>query len=57
MVANKLLRGALAAALAVALSFSVSGCANDSLADQFKAGGNKNYIGTRIKNLIGCNGV
>ena len=44
MVANKLLRGALAAALAVALSFSVSGCANDSLADQFKAGGNKNYI-------------
>ena len=44
MVANKRLRGALAAALAVALSFSVSGCANDSLADQFKAGGNKNYI-------------
>jgi thiol-disulfide isomerase/thioredoxin len=44
MMANKLLRGALAAALAVALSFSVSGCANDSLADQFKAGGNKNYI-------------
>jgi len=44
MVANKLLRGALAAALAVALSFSVSGCANDSLADQFKAGGNKHYL-------------
>ena len=44
MPTNKLLRGALAVALAVALSFSVSGCANDSLADQFKAGGNKNYI-------------
>jgi thiol-disulfide isomerase/thioredoxin len=44
MALKKLVRGALAAALAVALSFSVSGCANDSLADQFKAGDNKNYI-------------
>jgi thiol-disulfide isomerase/thioredoxin len=44
MALKKVVRGALAAALAVALSFLVSGCANDSLADQFKAGDNKNYI-------------
>ena len=44
MFSKKVIRGAIAAALAVALSFSVSGCANDSLAQQFKAGDNKNYI-------------
>lgn len=38
------LRKILAAALAVSLSLSLSACANDSLADQFKAGDNKNYI-------------
>ncbi|MFM1973852.1 MAG: hypothetical protein RLZZ345_936 [Actinomycetota bacterium] len=44
MAVKKVVRGALAVAVAAALSFSVSGCANDSLADQFKAGDNKNYI-------------
>ena len=33
-----------AAALAAIISLSLSGCANDSLAEQFKAGDNKNYI-------------
>ncbi|MEN9749018.1 MAG: hypothetical protein RL149_96 [Actinomycetota bacterium] len=38
------LRKAIAAALAVSAVFSLSACSNDSLADQFKAGDNKNYI-------------
>ena len=37
-------KNALAFALAVALPLSLSACANDSLADQFRAGDNKNYI-------------
>lgn len=37
-------RRVLAAALAASLTLSLSACANDSLADQFKAGDNKNYI-------------
>lgn len=41
---GRLMRTAIAAVLAVALSFSLSGCANDPLAEQFKAGDNKNYI-------------
>ena len=40
----RIARTVIAAALAVTVSFAVSGCANDSLADQFKAGDNKNYI-------------
>lgn len=44
MSTRRIARTLVAAALAVAVSFSVSGCANDSLADQFKAGDNKNYI-------------
>lgn len=38
------LRKAIAAALAVSAVISLSACSNDSLADQFKAGDNKNYI-------------
>ncbi len=41
---SRIARTVIAAALAVAVSFSFSGCANDSLANQFKAGDNKNYI-------------
>ena len=41
---SRIARIVIAAALAVTVSFAVSGCANDSLADQFKAGDNKNYI-------------
>lgn len=41
---SRIARTVIAAALAVTVSFAVSGCANDSLADQFKAGDNKNYI-------------
>jgi thiol-disulfide isomerase/thioredoxin len=41
---SRIVRTVIAAALAVTVSFAVSGCANDSLADQFKAGDNKNYI-------------
>ena len=44
MTSKKFAKTSLAAALAVMLSFSLSGCTNDSLADQFKAGDNKNYI-------------
>lgn len=44
MATRSISRTLVAAALAVAVSFSMSGCANDSLADQFKAGDNKNYI-------------
>ncbi len=38
------LRKFAAAALAVSAVFSLSACANDPLANQFKAGDNKNYI-------------
>ena len=41
---SRIARTVIAAALAVTVAFTVSGCANDSLADQFKAGDNKNYI-------------
>lgn len=44
MAAKRTAKNALAFALAVALPFSLSACANDSLADQFRAGDNKNYI-------------
>ena len=44
MAAKRVTKNALAFALAVVLSFSLSACANDSLADQFRAGDNKNYI-------------
>ena len=44
MAAKRVAKNALAFALAVVLSFSLSACANDSLADQFRAGDNKNYI-------------
>lgn len=40
MIARKL----VAAALAVSTVLSLSACANDQLANQFKAGDNKNYI-------------
>jgi hypothetical protein len=39
-----MLRGALAATLALAASLSMTGCAKDSLADQFRQGDNKQYI-------------
>lgn len=44
MAAKRTAKNALAFALAVALPLSLSACANDSLADQFRAGDNKNYI-------------
>ena len=44
MASRRIAKNALAFALAVVLSFSLSACANDSLADQFRAGDNKNYI-------------
>ena len=44
MAAKRTAKNALAFALAVAVAFSLSACANDSLADQFRAGDNKNYI-------------
>ena len=44
MSAKRTVKNSLAFALAVVLSFSLSACANDSLADQFRAGDNKNYI-------------
>ena len=44
MIARLGLRKVLAAALAVSAVFSLSACSNDKLADQFKAGDNKNYI-------------
>ena len=44
MAAKRVAKNAMAFALAVVLSFSLSACANDSLADQFRAGDNKNYI-------------
>ena len=44
MAAKRVTKNALAFALAVLVSFSLSACANDSLADQFRAGDNKNYI-------------
>lgn len=44
MTLSRFAKTALAAALAVAVSITFSGCASDPLADQFKAGGNKNYI-------------
>ncbi len=44
MAAKRTAKNALAFALAVAVTFSLSACVNDSLADQFRAGDNKNYI-------------
>ena len=44
MIARLGLRKVLAAALAVSAVLSLSACSNDKLADQFKAGDNKNYI-------------
>ncbi|CAB4686926.1 MAG: redoxin domain-containing protein [Actinobacteria bacterium] len=44
MASRRIAKNAMAFALAVVLSFSLSACANDSLADQFRAGDNKNYI-------------
>jgi len=44
MAAKRTAKNALAFALALAVGFSLSACANDSLADQFRAGDNKNYI-------------
>lgn len=44
MTLSRFAKTALAAALAVAVSITFCGCASDPLADQFKAGGNKNYI-------------
>ena len=44
MASRRVAKNAMAFALAVVLSFSLSACANDSLADQFRAGDNKNYI-------------
>ena len=44
MIARLGLRKVLAAALAVSAVMSLSACSNDKLADQFKAGDNKNYI-------------
>ena len=44
MAAKRVTKNALAFALAVVVTFSLSACANDSLADQFRAGDNKNYI-------------
>jgi thiol-disulfide isomerase/thioredoxin len=44
MAAKRTAKNALAVALAVLVTFSLSACANDSLADQFRAGDNKNYI-------------
>jgi len=44
MASGRTAKNAMAFALAVVLSFSLSACANDSLADQFRAGDNKNYI-------------
>jgi thiol-disulfide isomerase/thioredoxin len=44
MVTKRTAKNALAFALALAVTFSLSACANDSLADQFRAGDNKNYI-------------
>jgi uncharacterized membrane protein len=41
---STMLRGALAATLALAASLSMTGGANDSLADQFRNGDNKQYI-------------
>lgn len=44
MTVKRAVRNVTALALAAALSLSLSSCANDSLADQFRAGDNKNYI-------------
>jgi thiol-disulfide isomerase/thioredoxin len=44
MAAKRITKSSLAFALAVLVTFSLSACANDSLADQFRAGDNKNYI-------------
>jgi thiol-disulfide isomerase/thioredoxin len=44
MASRRIAKNVMAFALAVVLSFSLSACANDSLADQFRAGDNKNYI-------------
>ena len=44
MAVKRAVRNVTALALAAALSLSLSSCANDSLADQFRAGDNKNYI-------------
>ena len=44
MASRRIAKNAMAFALAVLVTFSLSACANDSLADQFRAGDNKNYI-------------
>lgn len=44
MKLQKGMRKIAAAALAVSMTLSLGACSNDQLADQFKAGDNKNYI-------------
>lgn len=44
-IRSLVLRRAAAVVLAAAVGFSLSACANDPLADQYRAGDNKGYIG------------
>lgn len=44
MINAATIRKTVALAVTLSLSLSLSGCANDSLAEQYKAGDNKNYI-------------